>query len=545
LCFPAAEAAEISSNGLGGGPWNDPATWRGKTVPGPDDDVVIAKGDVVIFSSNDDKVALLETGPAVVGSLETWAATAALLTGTAGKVSCQKLYLDPKSVLTFKSGGGKQTLSVAGPIEAFGTIKLDAHNTGSDFVELRLVGDKAEKRTLVLKDGGALLMSGRSLRGGRCNVALTSQPLPALKPLLNDADALGVVEGNPSTMIDLQRAELVHVQLKALSIDNTGAKANERLNVADCRFSGRSRIAFNSCDTPIIANNRFEYSGEGGTLPEAAIYMYACSLAEIRGNTVRGPYVYAISGSAMVDSAVTGNSIENCANGIYWYGANGMIKQNTIRGCDTGVAITSMSGALEDISVDGAKIGLNHAGATAQVTNLQVTNLQKDGTPILYSSGPLTLLNCNFRPEQIKMEKPATPPTPAPPFLVQSLQYVVVGVKGDVPAGSQVELVTANPPKPLPPGALDLNIRNSPAKIGANGLTPLPKSLEPLIVKTWVIGADYKVVPAPEYSVKVLGPAAATGGPRPVLKTLPVKPDDKWFRAKPNEPTPTVEVSLK
>jgi hypothetical protein len=26
---------------------------------------------------------------------------------------------------------------------------------------------------------------------------------------------------------------------------------------------------------------------------------------------------------------------------------------------------------------------------------------------------------------------------------------------------------------------------------------------------------------------------------------LTVKPDEKWFRAKPNDPAPTVEVSLK
>jgi len=28
-------AAEIATNGTGGGVWSDPATWRGKVVPGP------------------------------------------------------------------------------------------------------------------------------------------------------------------------------------------------------------------------------------------------------------------------------------------------------------------------------------------------------------------------------------------------------------------------------------------------------------------------------------------------------------------------------
>src|ERR1700722_7903976 len=89
-------AAEISTNGIGGGAWSDPATWSTKAVPGPKDDVIIRKFDAVVFDRNDD-----------------------------GKVSCARLQIDPKGVLMFKTGAGKQTFCVAEAIETYGTIKLD------------------------------------------------------------------------------------------------------------------------------------------------------------------------------------------------------------------------------------------------------------------------------------------------------------------------------------------------------------------------------------------------------------------------------------
>src|SRR5207244_7100623 len=83
----SAQAAEITSNGTGGGRWDDAATWRGKAVPGPGDEVVIAKDDVVAFDRNDD-----------------------------GKITCKKLFLDPRGKLTFKTGG-KRILCVDGQVE--------------------------------------------------------------------------------------------------------------------------------------------------------------------------------------------------------------------------------------------------------------------------------------------------------------------------------------------------------------------------------------------------------------------------------------------
>jgi hypothetical protein len=79
--------------------------------------------------------------------------------------------------------------------------------------------------------------------------------------------------------------------------------------------------------------------------------------------------------------------------------------------------------------------------------------------------------------------------------------------------------------------------------VRADGLTALPQSLTPLIVKSWMMDDDSKVVPAPEYTLNVLEAAEPGAKPR-ILKTLKLKPDETWFRAKPNDPKPTLEVKL-
>src|SRR5207248_1848768 len=114
-------AAEIASNGFGGGAWSDPASWRGKKVPGPDDDIIIQKNDVVVFDRGD-----------------------------TGKPTCRKLQIDPRGGLTFKTGAGKLVLAVTEPIETYGAIRLDGTKSASDEFELRLIGDAAGKRLVKL-----------------------------------------------------------------------------------------------------------------------------------------------------------------------------------------------------------------------------------------------------------------------------------------------------------------------------------------------------------------------------------------------------------
>src|SRR5581483_539013 len=96
LVAGGVRAAEVTTNGTGGGPWSEAATWRGGAVPGAGDEVTIRKGDAVVFDRNDD-----------------------------GKTTCAKLFIDPQGVLRFKTGAGKVVLVVSGPVESFGLVKLD------------------------------------------------------------------------------------------------------------------------------------------------------------------------------------------------------------------------------------------------------------------------------------------------------------------------------------------------------------------------------------------------------------------------------------
>jgi hypothetical protein len=506
LSAAPALAKEISSNGAGGGDWSDPATWRGKKVPRMDYDAVIQNGDTVIFDRNDD-----------------------------GKVTCQKLFLDPKGALHFKTGSGKIIFCVADAVESYGTIRLDGTKSAKDSLELRLVGDSAEKRAVKSLKGATLIVAGRkNLPRDRRNVAITALPHGEKKQ-----EIPGLVEASEGTVFDVQRARIANVQLKASDIDNTGAKVNERVNILESQFTGEGRIYLSGCDTPVIVNNTFTYEGKTVVQP-AAISVNSSPLAEIRGNSVRGLFYHGIMGHTQTDSIVAGNTIEKCTNGIYWYGSDVMIKQATIRDCTTGLILTSASGVVENVTVEGATTAYNHAGATAQLTNFQVKNLAKNGVAVAYASGPLTLLNCNILPTQINMASAAATTVANPPPRVTALCYVVVSVKG-APEDTQVEVRTNPAPAK---GVTDLNVRNSPAAL-AKGLTPLPKSLKPLIVKSWLIDPTGKTIPAPEYTLTVLAPAPKKGAMRPVLKTLALKPQDSWFRAKVDSPAPTLEVNLK
>jgi hypothetical protein len=124
---------------------------------------------------------------------------------------------------------------------------------------------------------------------------------------------------------------------------------------------------------------------------------------------------------------------------------------------------------------------------------------------------------------------------------VTAFHYLIVGVKGAIP-GTLVEVRTATPP--LPANATDPNVRNSPAGL-AGGLTPLPRSFSPLIVKAWTIDLKGATLPAPEYAVKILGPVAKEGAPRPVLKAQSFRPAESMFRTRPNDPVADLDVSLK
>lgn len=505
LFVPAVlSAAEISTNGLGGGNWSDPATWHQKIVPGPNDDVIIQKFDVVAFDRNDD-----------------------------GKPSCRKLQIDPKGVFTFKTNAGKAICSIADAVESYGVIKIDGTKSASDYFELRMVGDTAAQRKIKLGKGAALLLYGKAnLPGARCNVALSS---PGMADQKDDVTCL--VECDGFVSIDWQRAYVKDVKLAAKKLDNTGAKANERINLIENQFGGMGRVWLQSCDTPVVAKNTFEYKG-AKPLDEAAINVSYSPLSEIKGNVIKGGFSIGITVNYQSDSMLLDNTIEKCVSGITGgYGIpSTMLKKTVIRGCETGIKLEGASGVLEETLVEGAATAFHLQNSNLQLTNFHIKDLAANGTAVLFDTGVLTLLNCNIAPAQIKVgAQPAT----AKVDPVTCLQYALIGVK-DAPADSLVDVRTVG----VAADANDTNVRNSPAPLNA-GRTPLASALIPLIVKAWSIDLKGKLQAAPEYNVKVFGPAAKEGDARPLLKMTTLRPAENAFRAMMDDATPTLEVSLK
>ncbi len=497
-------AVEITTNGTGGGPWSEAATWRGGVVPKADDEATIRKDDAVVFDRNDD-----------------------------GKVTCAKLNIDPRGALRFKTGAGKVIFVVPGPIESFGMVKLDGTAAADDFHEIRLTGKTLEDRTIKFEKGGGLIVSGKAnLPGGKRNVLIASK---APDPKAMDLTAKIEVKNG---ILDVQRAEFQDVKLEGNDIDNTGSKAGERCNIAGNRFLGRSGISLLSCDTPHILDNLLDYAGGPWQLPPA-IALNSCALAEVKNNTIKGSFYYAFSIYGCTDAMVSGNSTDKCYTGFYCIGTT-VFKGNTVQEAGGGCILISFAGTVEDCTFINCAYGIHVSTATVQVVNCIYKDPPKLGHAIDFAIGEVTLINCPFGPGDIVLPKPL-PKTDKP--LVTAMHFLLLKVDGKTPEDTQVDVKTAKPAVPLPPGAMDLNVRNAPAPL-VGGRSPLPQSLSPIILKGWVLDKDGKTVPAPEYTVRVLAPAA-DGKEAKVLKTLTVKPDEKWFRAKPNDPAPTMEVSLK
>jgi hypothetical protein len=500
----AAGAAEVHSNGTGGGLWSEPSAWQARAVPKADDTAVISAGDTIVFDRDDS------------------AAT-----------TCRDLAIDPGGALAFQPGG-RRIMVLTGPIEAYGTIRLDATGSAEDLLEIRLAGAAPEQRVIRLEQEGSLMVYGRpGLPDGARNAALT-----CAAPAAGATDSPGLIQVPDGTALDLQRVRVADLRVQATGIDNTGGQVNERLNISDCRFEGLARVQMDDCDTPAVVQNDFLSEGEQ-RLAVAAITVGSSPLADIRGNTIRGGYSWGVMGRRQTDSIVRGNTIEGCAGGIFWQGTNGVIKDNVIRNCKEGMHLTAMTGLLEDNVLDGCTTGIDLKTATIQVTGLTLVNLPDDSLPIdLRKGGELTLVNTALGPEQVKMSKGGG--------AVETMQYLVVGIKGGVPAGAEVEVATSNPARPLPEGAADLNVRNSPAPVTARGSTPLPSSLRSLIVRGWSLGRDGQVQAEPEYVVRLLAPpdAAAPVGPRTTLAQITVTPTSAWHRPTPRDPTPTVEIEV-
>ncbi len=501
LICGAAPAAEVTTNGTGGGPWTDPATWRGKAVPKPEDEVTIRKGDDVVFDRNDD-----------------------------GKTTCAKLFIDPQGALRFKTGVGKVVLVVAGPVESFGLVKLDGTTSADDFHELRLTGKTPQERSAKFDKGGLVLSGKAGLPGGKHNVRIVSRA-----PDPKAADVSAAVEVKAGTL-DVQRADFEDVQLKGTEIDNTGDKPGERVNVRASHFRGQTDLTLTSCDSAVVADNTLEYPGGPWHMPPA-IFVNSCPLAEVKNNTVKGAYYYAFNIYGCTDAVFTGNSSDGASVGFSCI-ATAAFKANTVRGASGGFIANSCTCTVEDAVFEKCGYGIYVVSATIQVTNCVYRDPPKDGHAIDFNSGEATLINCGFGPDGVALPKTPPPPTDKP--WVTAMRYLVLKVNGALPEDAQVDVRTVG--LNVAAGAADPNVRNVPAPLVGNR-TPLPQSLSPVLVQDWCIDKSGKTQPAPEYTVRVLAPAEEGKEPK-VLKTLTVKPDAKWYRPKPNDPAPTLEVSV-
>jgi len=187
-----------------------------------------------------------------------------------------------------------------------------------------------------------------------------------------------------------------------------------------------------------------------------------------------------------------------------------------------------------------------HSVATAQISNWRAERI-REANPIAieFHTGRLTLLNCDIKPELIKFHPNAArlKTDEKSKLLVQNMQFLVVGVNGEMPLGTMVQVETTNPNPPLKPGQFDLNIRNNPAPIASNRLSPLPGTLQSIVVASWSYGLDRQLIETPKYTLSLVGRPDVSGN-RPTLKSISVEPQQTWYRAQPNDPTPTVEVTL-
>jgi len=510
---PSVSAKEIYTNGSGGGDWDESSTWRGGVVPTSEDDAVVSQLDHVHFARND-----------------------------IDAVTCKNLYIDPKASLIFKTRIGPVTLTLGAAMESSGAVVLDGTRGIDDTMTIRFVNPILEDRRLRIMKGGSLILAGAEVgEGVEANVRMISNP-PDVP--IQESEAKVVVEDGAG--VDLRRSRFENVWVSISDIDNTGASYNERVNVTGNHFVGQGTLFLGSCDSPVVTDNRFERDITANLLMQPALSLSVCPLAEVRNISIRGTYYYGLNCYASTDANVDGMTIDGAYIAVYWYGTDAMIRHLTVRNAATGVMLNYMSGMIDGLVTDNCAQPVFHSVATAQISNWRAERIKEaDPTAVLFSQGRLTLLNCDIKPELVKIYPQATPPQndESGKPLVQCMQFLVAGVKGDMPPGSMVEVKTINPNPPLKPGQMDMNIRNSPAPVMSNRLTPLPGTLQSIVVASWAYGVDRKFIESPKYTLDVLGPPDASGN-RQTIKSVPIEPKDDWYRALPDAPVASVEVAL-
>jgi len=505
LLLVAAHAAEIHSNGAGGGNWSDPATWVGSRIPNPSDPVVIAMRDKVTFD---------------LPGLDT--------------PSCATLQIDPEGVLTYRRLPGRLSLIVTGSIRSYGTIKLEATTPDAGILELRLDPPTGTVAEIILYEQAGLLAYGRETTGSNAPNILLTAPDPAEG---NPAQQ-SVVRAEGRVQIDIQNAYSRGLAWMISGVDNTGNDPLQRLNFINTRFEGWSRLVLRKCDTTTIRRNTFRSLQDKPGFD--AIYLIACSLTQLRDNTIIGPYLNGIRAESDTDGAAEGNEILACTQGINWSGKQAMLKRNQVRQCDTGILMVDASGVLEACKVESCSTaGYRLVNLSLQMTDCGLGAMPTSAVPAKLENASVTMLNCGIADDQVNCSG-----KPRLPDFVETMMYVVVKLSGKIPPEAEVHMQTAPVSGGVPAGKADLNVRNSPVRTNADGWTPLPASMRALTVRSWRIGSDGKVARPPFYDLMVREVTTDPAKPGRILKQELAEPRDQWFRPTPNTREATVEITL-
>jgi hypothetical protein len=506
LAYPS----ELHSNGRGGGAWTDPLSWRERIVPFSVDTVILTSGDTIEFDGD--------------GQTE---------------ASCRRLLLDPQASLTFRDDGATHVLSIDGGVESYGLIRMDGRHQPQSVLEIRLVSGDPEDNQMIFRDKSSLFLAGHENPvGGRPNVRMTGGSLQLTggkpEPGRPKTQPMTVTAG-VGVQLDCQRGEFSNTVLRAEKLDNTGVRADERLQLTGNRFVGAARVELIQCDTPVIQKNRWIADGSAA-ISLTALKLDGCSLAQLQYNTFSGAYERAVWLIHDTDSSAMNNEIEGAVRGFDWQGQNAMLKSNRIRVTGTGVIFDNTPAVIESSTVEGG-VPLLGRQARLQVTDCGLTATGTNGLLIRLESASATILNVALTTGQVQRVG-----TSLGPLWVETMNYVVVRVHGTIPAGARVAMRTAKASGGPPAGAADMNVRNSPVPVLTAGWTPLPRSLRSLIVRAWSLTAAGVVKEAPFYDLDVTVPDGA-GGAR-VIKTQVVEPKAEWIRANPQAAQATVEVSL-
>ena len=157
-------------------------------------------------------------------------------------------------------------------------------------------------------------------------------------------------------------------------------------------------VLCDSCDTPVVANNTFEYLAAQGAAPRRGHQRWRRPLAEIKGNTFAA---FSLRHHCLrqTDCGRDGNTIEKCRRRHLLAVRHSERDDQEVRHPrlrDRHRARRASRATDRRRDVEGATTGYPHAERQPQLTNFQIEQPGQEGrSPCCTSAGTLTLLNCN------------------------------------------------------------------------------------------------------------------------------------------------------